>query len=637
MKFQVKKKAVNAGKDEFWRELDDYFNTMNVKFSSVDFQPQWESTRLKSEEIYRERFPSDSLFEGRGRNPESTNSIDNSSLREHNEGRFIGDTLDTDDVFGPPPLPKHNDSKSKSNEDLFSNSSSESRSHKSLDLLLAAGESQYDVKITSDRSGGLFDEDIDIFGGGDAPQIDIFGEAFKPSNFVSRGSSQQPVTKDQSASKINNLSSNKVDSLTEKMEENPKVSSKSGFLEESLMKSKSIFDDSEDDNDDDLFGSSFLKSNNRAPRKIMLETAEDDEIFTNKATSNTGPTTVSSETKKESASSLVREKVANATSAERQLAKRDSDEPAIEKRLPSFSNSAGLFDNLEEKDADDSLFARYVSNDEGASEKPEEKLLANVGSSADSKNEESGCFMKNRAKFEEMLKGQSTDDASTSKSPPKEMDSDYLPKKITPETSPLKLLEDEKKLLEDDKETSSTEGGKISKASNSAQVIVGDNSTKRHPPKTLSIRLPVAGDDSSQQPPPRRVVSDKIKHLKGKMGDFKVLSPTDTPPVWRKSKEKSDSESEIIESRDSEDGGNMSVPSTAASPALSPTKNDDQLMENSNEIAPNSPPDDSGNSESAVSFDVPAQVQVLAVTASKVIYYVPISCLIVFELQDDKV
>ncbi|XP_043271862.1 WASH complex subunit 2 [Venturia canescens] len=587
-------------------------NTVNNTLGA-DFQPEWESTRLKSEEIYRERFASDSLFEGRGANAESTNSTD-SNQRQHNVARFIAETLDTgreedfdvDDVFGPPPLPKHNDSKSKSNDDLFSNSSSESRSHKSFDLL-ATGESQYDVKITSDRGGGLFDEDIDIFGSGDAPQIDIFGEAFKPTSFVSRESSEQPVAKIQSEPKGNSSSSNKLDSSTEKVPGNVKASSTARALEESVVKSSSIFDDSEDDNDDDLFGHSFLKSN-RTPRKIMLE-SEDDEIFTNKPTTTT--TTAVNETKKEPASSLARENVANTTSTERDLPKHDSDKPATEKPLPSFSSS-GLFDNLEEKDADDSLFVRDVSNDEATSEKTEDKLFDDVATSEKSKKEESG-FKSNRAKFEDIFKGPSVDESGMKKPATKEADSDNSPRNTTPETSHLKKEDSSKNLFEDEKDASTTDGAKISKASNLPDVI-GDN-TKRHPPKTLSIRLPVASEDSSQ-PPPRRVVSDKIKHLKGKMGDFKVLSPTDTPPVWRKSKEKTESESEKTESKDSEDGGLMSVPS-ATSPTNTSNKGIDDSVETANEIAPSSPPDDSGNSESAVSFDVPAQVEVLAVTASK--------------------
>jgi len=77
---------------------------------------------------------------------------------------------------------------------------------------------------------------------------------------------------------------------------------------------------------------------------------------------------------------------------------------------------------------------------------------------------------------------------------------------------------------------------------------------KNSPPRTLNIRtttLPSTEEQSNQQQVPRRLVSGKIKNLMGKMGDLKILSPMDAPPLWRKSEDKTDDDEDAVDS----DGG----------------------------------------------------------------------------------
>ncbi|XP_063988289.1 WASH complex subunit 2 isoform X2 [Diachasmimorpha longicaudata] len=135
----------------------------------------------------------------------------------------------------------------------------------------------------------------------------------------------------------------------------------------------------------------------------------------------------------------------------------------------------------------------------------------------------------------------------------------------------------------------------------SKQKITGEG-TKIEPPKSLRIRLPVPGEDSGQAP--RRAVSGKIANLMGKMGDLKILSPTDTPPVMRRGEERQDS-GQATPDKDSEDGGGFSVPKTPTSPSA---PKDFASKESS--LSPSVL-----DTESAVSFDVPAQVETLSIAS----------------------
>lgn len=67
------------------------------------------------------------------------------------------------------------------------------------------------------------------------------------------------------------------------------------------------------------------------------------------------------------------------------------------------------------------------------------------------------------------------------------------------------------------------------------------------PPKSLNLARKVTppavpsptlsspeGEDKQMAQAPKKAVSGKIKNLMGKMGDLKILSPTDSPPVFKK-------------------------------------------------------------------------------------------------------
>jgi len=91
---------------------------------------------------------------------------------------------------------------------------------------------------------------------------------------------------------------------------------------------------------------------------------------------------------------------------------------------------------------------------------------------------------------------------------------------------------------------------------------------KNSPPKTLSIRtISPPSEEHSNQQTSRRLVSGKIKNLMGKMGDLKILSPMDAPPLWRKSEDKTDEDEDVVD-RDSGDlgvSGHVSPPSISGS------------------------------------------------------------------------
>lgn len=90
---------------------------------------------------------------------------------------------------------------------------------------------------------------------------------------------------------------------------------------------------------------------------------------------------------------------------------------------------------------------------------------------------------------------------------------------------------------------------------------------KSSPPKTLSIRTtssPPSEEQNGQQVP-RKLVSGKIKNLMGKMGDLKILSPMDAPPLWRKSEDKTDEDEDVVDKdRDGDQStGGVSPPSVS--------------------------------------------------------------------------
>jgi len=94
-----------------------------------------------------------------------------------------------------------------------------------------------------------------------------------------------------------------------------------------------------------------------------------------------------------------------------------------------------------------------------------------------------------------------------------------------------------------------------------------DSATKKSsPPKTLNIRTipsPPSEDPNNQQVP-RKLVSGKIKNLMGKMGDLKILSPMDAPPLWRRSEEKTDEDEDVVDK-----DGDLSIAGRVSPPSVS--------------------------------------------------------------------
>lgn len=161
----------------------------------MNLQPEMTSTRLRSEEIYREPVTSDSLFAAQTLHPaNSANANSNNQQQQSRQERqdsslLQDDVFENDDLFGPPPLPTKSDTRrtpkskvsslfddSDSGDELFSATSSGSRSQKSTEHFLAPISSSDRTKTAT--SGSLFDEN-DIFGGKDAPDVDIFGVVSK--------------------------------------------------------------------------------------------------------------------------------------------------------------------------------------------------------------------------------------------------------------------------------------------------------------------------------------------------------------------------------------------------------------------------------------------------------------------------
>lgn len=109
-------------------------------------------------------------------------------------------------------------------------------------------------------------------------------------------------------------------------------------------------------------------------------------------------------------------------------------------------------------------------------------------------------------------------------------------------------------------------------------VVDGAVSSKKEPPKTLKLidpaKPPSPTEDSptNQQALKKPAVSGKIKNLQGKMGALKMLSPTDSPPTWRKSNEEkssNDDEQEHTPELPSSDASTPTMPSGASSPHTS--------------------------------------------------------------------
>lgn len=153
------------------------------------------SMQLKSEEIYREsNDPFEEEHTCRPTNFSSiSTSIDNQQQEQYEQNissvPLQDDVFENDNLFSPPPLPSKSDSKrtkskvsslfddSDSGDELFSATSSGSRSQKSTDFLVIPSSSEKTKPIH--RGNSIFDENIDIFGNKDCPEVNIFGMTSK--------------------------------------------------------------------------------------------------------------------------------------------------------------------------------------------------------------------------------------------------------------------------------------------------------------------------------------------------------------------------------------------------------------------------------------------------------------------------
>lgn len=495
------------------------------------------STRLKSEEIYRERVVSDSLFSAQTRNPISVtpNSTNNQSRRESNENVLSteqDDVFENEDLFGPPPLPKA-DSKlakskvsslfddSDSGDELFSTTSSGSRSQKSSDFFTSGGQHPEKAKTTPRK--GLFDEEIDIFGNKDSPDIDIFGIASKspakPENNISSW-------KIPDISNDGLFASNAKDTMVKSnaMERNQSVG---------VPKKISLFDDDEDIDDGDLFGTKPVKSEAKSESRILKDDNDDEK---KKEKDHKEEDDLFSAEKQANDKSSIGT-TASGTDNEQGVSSRKSEK--MDKNILSgnslFSSTIGTHGLVFEDDDYDDLF----------STKPTKSVI----------KEET-------KKESERSKSETIDDAKeTSAKEIKTLDESNIFEKVE---EPSVFDTTSNKVVQ----KNDTDVYKVSSEEPSVAEDI-ENETKKSPPKSLDIQTV-----ASSSPPEengqgtKRTVSGKIKNLMGKMGDLKILSPMDTPPLWRRSEEKTDEEDSTAD-RDSDDGGCISIQGHSSSLSVS--------------------------------------------------------------------
>ncbi|XP_018314289.1 no child left behind [Mycetomoellerius zeteki] len=513
--------------------------------------PRMSSTRVRSEEIYRERVTSDSLFASRTHYPANVNSAnansDNQQQQQQQSGQeqlgtssalLQDDVFENDDLFGPPPLPSKSDSKrttkskvsslfddSDSGDEFFSAASSGSRSQKSTDFHVTVSSSERTKSVS--KSGGLFDDDVDIFGGKDAPDVDIFGATSKPGS--------------------RNAASNGPNSVTPK---NNNDNSQNTGME---SKKISLFDD--DDDDGDLFSAKPIKLKNE--RKTDLFEDEDDLFLSTKASS----------IEKDVAVKPKIDISKNVSSLETEKQIRNSPPDHLDELFSKTTRPRSLL--FEDDDYDD-LFSKKdtapCDNDQLKSKKEVSKDIAEQAQ-----------------KLPEENKSQVEVSSSLNRDV-----------KTTVESSVVARNDM-------DEEKSEAEIKKIS------SNVGEDGVVKRNsPPKTLSIRtISPPSEEHSNQQAPRRLVSGKIKNLMGKMGDLKILSPMDAPPLWRKSEDKTDEEEDVVD----RDIADLGVSGHVSPPSIS--EGSTRKESSYSTISTTS------NAEAAINFDDLAQVETLSTTASK--------------------
>ncbi|XP_076640579.1 PWP1 homolog no child left behind [Colletes latitarsis] len=535
-----------------------------------DFQPQMTSTRLKSEEIYRERITSDSLFTPRTRNPinaTNANSFSTQLQEEQNEDTASirqDDVFENEDLFGPPPLPKA-DSKavkskvqslfddSDSGDELFyiSTTSSGSRSQKSSDFLTNISQHPDKSKFAQRRS--LFDENIDIFGSKDSPDVDIFGIASKSA----RQETDFPGQKFPDSSEEGLFASNSRHTTPN----NNNVEKRQG----ATSKKNSLFDDNEDIDDGDLFAAKPIKYEVKTQSRVFNNDDKRD-LFSVKNMADTKQANIEQSV---GITATGTETVVQDTST-RKTERKDTDNLSSNGLFSTIIGSHGLV--FEDDDYDDLFSSKSVTADE---RKKSEELMSKI-----------------KDPIVEKISVEDTETSNDSKifadNQEPSMVSDVVSSNVEPRSEKVTL------------QVTSEELG-----------ATENIESKKSPPKSLNIQITTSSSPPSEENSlaARRTVSGKIKNLMGKMGDLKILSPMDTPPLWRRSEEKTDEEDSVAD-RDSDDGGCISTQGHSSPPSVS---EDSTTQKQSLQSTVSG----ESNVESAISFDEPAQVETLSTAASK--------------------
>ncbi|XP_058798481.1 WASH complex subunit 2 isoform X2 [Phymastichus coffea] len=453
--------------------------------------------------------------------------------------------------------------------DLFSSSSSSKNVHekniveKSIDSLCSdstdpkgfGAKDSKSIEQTSSKSDSLVD---------DKPQVSKPDFLFEDKPKTSKSLFEDEELKSDSLFKEKPKASNllfeggksKIDSL---FEDTSKVS-------QAKKLTTSIFDDSDDDDDDDLFSSS--KKKNQSSSSFF---EEDKNINVTKAMDDEKKVEIEKAVEKEKEEKL---------KEPRKVIKKDS--PPSSKLVKKVVEKKIIFDV--DDDDDDDLFG--------------------------DKKKKSVTQDKSKEKDDVEKKKEKDNDTKTKTEVPKKPD---LASKKAVFAEIQKKLE-KHNLLDPERVAKLTRPDKPAKPEST--VVDGAVSSKKEPPKTLKLDDPPESGSptedlsTNQQAMKKPAISGKIKDLQGKMGPLKLLSPTDSPPTWRKSTEEKNSnedEQEHTPELPSSDASTPTMPSEASSPHTSGT----------NSRARDSPSTRSDNTEVAISFDEPAQVETLSSTASK--------------------
>ncbi|XP_048266620.1 WASH complex subunit 2 isoform X2 [Bombus terrestris] len=534
----------------------------------VDFQPQMTSTRLKSEEIYREQITSDSLFTARTQNPANATSILNSTNNQPQEESIEDvlsiaqdDVFENEDLFGPPPLPKADSKPAKSKmpslfddsdsgDELFSTTSSGSRSQRSSDLLT----SQYSDKIKSTQRRGLFDEEIDIFDNKDSLDVDIFGIIPKP---VAKQESSTSGRKFLDIPDDDLFASNIRDTI-------PRNNGLEKSKNVATSKEIRLFDD-DDIEDGDLFATKPVKSETKNEPDIFNDDDENDLFSAQKPID-----------KKQKDNKQPSETAAfgiDITDQKVSTEKNKSKSSDILSGNGLFSTAIGSHGLIFEDDDYDDLF----STKNVSTEKTKEDAHLNLKTTEDTK--------------EHSIKNIEISNSSDIFVKSEESN--------VPVTASTDIEQDNDKDMH-----------RVSSSDEREPMQNSENELKKSPPKSLDIHTSATlSSPEKNNQAAKRVVSGKIKNLMGRMGDLKLISPMDTPPVWRKSKEKADEEDSAAD-RDSDDGGCLSTQGPNSPLSVS----EDSTTQKQSQQSMIS---DENNAENAISFDEPAQLETLSTTASK--------------------